>query len=149
MSKFHVILLILVAAILVVAIIVASVVLVDYRQRQGDRQRVQEMLEHKLPELEKQTAQAYRNAASTQLRAFKGPLAAYRLDVGKYPSTLRELRDRPANTPTWDGPYLDREIPSDPWGNPYQYRVSGDEIELWSFGPDGKDGTADDIRDGN
>jgi len=128
MSKYQVIVLVLVAAIVVVAAVAASLVFLQDRAYRDAASR------------------ARRNAASVQLQAFKAPLAMYRLDVGKYPSTLDELRNRPLNTPKWDGPYLNQEIPSDPWGNPYQYRLSGDKIDLWSFGPDGKNGTPDDIR---
>jgi len=51
----------------------------------------------------------------------------------------------------WDGPYVNQEtIPKDPWGNEYQYEYppthgSGDYPDIWSYGPDGEDGTEDDI----
>jgi general secretion pathway protein G len=51
----------------------------------------------------------------------------------------------------WDGPYLNSQlIPKDPWGNVYQYeyppqRGQGDYPDIWSFGPDGEDGTEDDV----
>jgi general secretion pathway protein G len=44
------------------------------------------------------------------------------------------------------------DVPKDPWGNPFRYRASGDDLhnkdsfDLWSAGPDGKDGTDDDIK---
>lgn len=92
------------------------------------------------------------NAAKTQIRAFKGPLAAYRLDIGDYPSSLEELRMQPADAAAaerWGGPYLDREVPLDPWRRPYQYRYPGqndpDMPDIWSAGPDGVDGSPDDI----
>ncbi len=56
-----------------------------------------------------------------------------------------------STTSRWDGPYLKKnEIPLDPWGNPYQYEYpsthgNGDNPDIWSFGPDGQDGTEDDI----
>ena len=53
------------------------------------------------------------------------------------------------NASKWQGPYLDKESPLDPWDNPYQYSYPGtrnqDRFDIWSFGPDGADGTADDI----
>lgn len=92
------------------------------------------------------------NAAKTQIRAFKGPLAAYRLDVGDYPPSLEALRTPPADAAAaerWAGPYLDREVPLDPWHRPYQYRYPGqydpDMPDIWSAGPDGIDGTQDDV----
>jgi len=53
------------------------------------------------------------------------------------------------NPSKWDGPYLDRDVPKDPWGNPYQYGSPGpynpDSFDVWSLGPDGVNGTQDDI----
>jgi general secretion pathway protein G len=146
MSKFQGLMLVLVGGILAVTIVVASVVVLDFKQRREERLWLHERLQQTSSEIAGKVDQANRNAASTQLRAFRGPLDAFRLDVGKYPSSFDELRIRPAKAQQWSGPYLNKEIPLDPWGNPYQYRVSEDKIELWSFGPDGKDGTPDDIR---
>lgn len=86
--------------------------------------------------------------AETQVRMFKTALQTYRLDVGRYPSTesgLGALQQAPADgsAPLWAGPYLDEELPADPWGNPYQYRdeaASGQEFTLFSFGADGAPG---------
>jgi general secretion pathway protein G len=79
-------------------------------------------------------------------------LAAYRLDIGDYPTSLEELRMQPADAAAaerWAGPYLDREVPLDPWRRPYHYRYPGqhdpDMPDIWSAGPDGVDGTQDDI----
>lgn len=98
---------------------------------------------------------AYMNAAKTQLNAFKTPLQAYRIDIGSYPSTsqgLEALRQPPSDlsSPTkWRGPYLETPVPLDPWGNPYRYEYPGryqaDAPDIWSYGPDGIDGTDDDI----
>ncbi len=98
---------------------------------------------------------AYVNAARSQIKAFKTPLNAYLLDIGDYPSSaqgLQALRYPPADLPDpskWNGPYLDSEIPLDPWGNPYQYEYPGrfdpSQPDIWSLGPDGIDGTDDDI----
>ena len=98
---------------------------------------------------------AYINAAKTQIRAFKGPLAAFRLDIGDYPSSqdgLEALRMPPSDAAAaerWAGPYLDREVPLDPWHRPYKYSYPGQHDpempDIWSAGPDGIDGTEDDI----
>lgn len=80
------------------------------------------------------------------------PLTAYNKDVGNYPSTeegLQALIQAPAGKQgRWRGPYL-RNLPEDPWGNPYQYRAPGTRnprsYDIWSNGPDGQSGTADDI----
>lgn len=98
---------------------------------------------------------AYMKAAETQIKAFKTPLQAYRIEIGDFPSTaqgLEALRAPPSNlaSPTkWNGPYLDSEVPLDPWGNPYRYEYPGkyqtDWPDVWSYGPDGVDSTDDDI----
>jgi general secretion pathway protein G len=84
-------------------------------------------------------------AARAQIDAFEKSLDQYRLDTGHYPTTeqgLNALNARPANEPKWQGPYLSKAIPSDPWGNPYQYRQPGEhgELDVWSFGKDGQPG---------
>jgi len=76
----------------------------------------------------------------------KTPLVAYRTSVGRYPSTeqgLQALISAPSGVKDWKGPYLeDREVPLDPWKNPYQYRYPGtqnpDSYDVWSLGPDGQ-----------
>jgi general secretion pathway protein G len=98
---------------------------------------------------------AYRNAARTQISAFDTPLQAYKMSIGDFPATgqgLDALRNTPSdlNDPTkWDGPYLGKEVPLDPWGNPYQYEYPGkyriDGPDIWSLGPNGIDGDEDDI----
>jgi type II secretion system protein G len=92
-------------------------------------------------------------SAQVQLRLLQNVLELYHLDMGDYPTTaqgLEALRQLPANLPNpakWDGPYLNKPVPPDPWDRPYQYEYSqGDEHpKAWSLGPDGRDGTADDI----
>ena len=98
---------------------------------------------------------AYINATKTQVKAFKTPLEAYRLDLGDFPATaqgLEALREVPSglrDQSKWSGPYLDSVVPLDPWGNPYQYECPGkydeNQPDIWSFGPDGIDNTDDDI----
>ncbi len=98
---------------------------------------------------------AYINAARTQIKAFKGPLQAYHLDINDYPTTaqgLDALREPPPDLPDptkWQGPYLDSAVPLDPWGRPYQYEYPGkhdpESPDIWSVGPDGVDGTDDDV----
>lgn len=78
----------------------------------------------------------------------KVPLTSYRIHMGQYPSTeegLQALINPPANrADRWRGPYIDgTRIPTDPWGNPYQYRFPGTRnqgsYDVYSFGPDGVD----------
>ena len=86
--------------------------------------------------------------------SMKTPLTGYRMAVGNYPTTaegLQALVTAPSGkADRWSGPYIEgNKVPLDPWGNPYQYAFPGtrnkDAYDLWSRGPDGQDGTADDI----
>jgi len=91
-------------------------------------------------------------AAKAQINAFEKALDQYRLDTGHYPATdqgLNALNTKPQNEPKWQGPYLSKAIPSDPWGNPYQYRQPGEhgEVDIWSFGKDGQSGGSGDAAD--
>lgn len=84
-------------------------------------------------------------AAKAQISLFETALDTYRLDVGKYPTTeqgLEALRTKPSDVEKWDGPYLPKEIPVDPWGKPYVYRSPGEhgEFDIISYGADGRAG---------
>jgi general secretion pathway protein G len=102
-----------------------------------------------------QQKQAAIRSTRAQVGLFKSPLDSYHLDMGSYPATddgLNALSQAPSNASNvanWAGPYLEGAIPSDPWGNPYQYQYPGsknaDKYDIWSFGPDGSNGTDDDI----
>jgi general secretion pathway protein G len=87
--------------------------------------------------------------AQTQVRMLKTALDTMRLDIGRYPSAEEglDLLVRAPSDPQlrlrWHGPYLEGELPPDPWGNPYQYGPTGRDlnaITLYSFGPTGKPG---------
>lgn len=93
-------------------------------------------------------ASSERAVARAQMSALSVALDAYRLDVGKYPPNLTELRQSSARR--WDGPYLPKDIPVDPWGYEYQYRVPGEDgqpYHLFSFGADGQLGGDDSDAD--
>jgi len=85
-------------------------------------------------------------AAKAQISSFMSALNTYKMDVGTFPSTeqgLQALRVRPSGLTQWSGPYLEKEIPPDPWGRPYIYRYPGehgDDPEIISYGADGKPG---------
>jgi general secretion pathway protein G len=93
--------------------------------------------------------------ARAQIEALEKALDQYRLDTRRYPSAeqgLEALITRPADEPNWNGPYLRKAIPKDPWGRPYVYRVPGQkaEFDLLSFGRDGKaGGSGEDADIGN
>jgi general secretion pathway protein G len=83
--------------------------------------------------------------ARAQIDALGKALDQFRLDSGHYPTTeqgLATLVARPANEAKWDGPYLMKGVPSDPWGNPYLFISPGEhgEYDLLSYGKDGKQG---------
>jgi general secretion pathway protein G len=90
--------------------------------------------------------------AETQIKMLKGALQTYRLDVGRYPTEeegLMALVQKPADARAaakWQGPYLDGELPLDPWSNAYQYanKPSGsNDFTLYSLGADGERGGSD------
>ncbi len=90
--------------------------------------------------------------AMAQINALGKALDQYRLDTGRYPTTeqgLAALVTRPANEPRWDGPYLKKNVPSDPWGNAYVYKQPGDhsEYDLLSYGKDGQPGGGGEASD--
>jgi general secretion pathway protein G len=83
--------------------------------------------------------------AKNQIDSFQKALVAYRLDVGSFPSTelgLDALVKAPAGVKKWAGPYLSKDVPLDPWGNPYVYRFPGQhgEYDILSLGHDGRPG---------
>jgi general secretion pathway protein G len=85
-------------------------------------------------------------AARTQIDNFQAALGAYKLDTGTFPTTeqgLQALRLKPADVPQWNGPYLPKDVPKDPWGTDYVYRYPGehgDEPEITSLGADRQPG---------
>jgi len=99
-----------------------------------------------VPRLFKHVAQAKQTAARAQISAFQTALGAYKLDTGTFPTTeqgLQALRTPPPGVNNWNGPYLPKEVPLDPWGRPYLYKYPGDhgdEPDIISYGADGKEG---------
>jgi len=84
-------------------------------------------------------------AARAQIEALAKALDTFRLDTGHYPSSAQSLvalRERPAGEAKWNGPYLQKDLPPDPWGKPYVYRTPGGkgDFDLISFGRDGAPG---------
>jgi len=97
------------------------------------------------PQYFAQIGKSNSKVARAQIESFGQALDQYRLDVGHYPSTeqgLLALRAAPEQVPRWQGPYLKRDIPEDPWGHAYVYRRPGQhgEYDLVSLGADGQPG---------
>lgn len=103
-----------------------------------------------VPKFTGRSEQARVTAAKTDIHQIETALDAFEVDTGRYPSSdegLGALVESPSNVKNWHG-YLKR-IPQDPWGNPYTYRYPGSHngtgFDLYSFGPDGREGGSDDI----
>lgn len=101
------------------------------------------------PAMFSKVGSSQRKAAQAQMQMLSTALDTYRLDVGTYPKELVELRK--GDAPGWDGPYLPRELPLDPWGQPYVYSTEGGDAEkpytLRSHGKDGREGGEGDDED--
>ena len=83
--------------------------------------------------------------AKAQISEFESVLDTFRLDVGRYPTAeegLQALRARPGTRERWDGPYLRKDVPLDPWQHPYVYRFPGQhgDYDLLALGADGQEG---------
>lgn len=92
-----------------------------------------------------QLGKAEVKAARAQISALEKALDHYRLDTGHYPTTeqgLVALVKKSGTEPKWAGPYLQKEVPLDPWGKPYLYKSPGQhgDFDLSSLGRDGKPG---------
>jgi general secretion pathway protein G len=100
-----------------------------------------------------QLSKSERQTAKAQIEGFSKALDAYRLDTGRYPTTelgLAALVTKPNNEAKWNGPYLQKQVPNDPWGKPYLYRAPGQngaDFDLISTGKDGEAGGDGDNAD--
>ncbi len=106
------------------------------------------------PTLFKKVGGAKRKTARAQIELLGTALDSYRLDNDTYPTTaqgLKALRVKPDGVKNWEGPYLPKNVPNDPWGNPYVYRCPGEhgEYDLSSYGADGQPGGEGDKADIN
>ena len=105
------------------------------------------------PNFIRQGEKAKVKAARAQVEMLGTALDTFRLDVGRYPTSqegLAALRQRPFGIDRWDGPYLKKDVPRDPWDHLYYYRAPGEggrPYELLSYGADGAPGGDGDNRD--
>lgn len=94
------------------------------------------------PQMFSRVDSAQVRTAETQMRMIETAINTFRLDVGYFPENLEELRE--SDRRGWDGPYFPREIPMDPWGNPYVYERTDEGNDrgftLTSLGRDGQEG---------
>lgn len=105
------------------------------------------------PRLLGQVSRSEAVAARAQMDALDKALQAYRFDNGRYPTSaegLSALTRAPAGAPRWRGPYLQGDVPLDPWDSPYQYRTpgrNGRDFDLVSLGSDRAAGGTGDAAD--
>jgi general secretion pathway protein G len=97
------------------------------------------------PKLFAQIGKSEVKVARAQVDALSKALDQYRIDTGHYPDSaqgLVALVAKPADEPRWQGPYLAKAVPADPWQRPYVYRSPGQhgEYDLMSLGRDGSPG---------
>ena len=97
-----------------------------------------------LPKMAGRGEEARQKAAITQISTFGTALGAYEVDNGFYPpgrEGLQALMVKPRNAMNWHGPYMEKDIPTDPWGKPYVYECPGRHnpsgYDLYATGPDG------------
>lgn len=99
-----------------------------------------------------QLGKSERGTAMAQMEALSKALDTYRLDIGHYPTSeqgLAALVIKPNDETRWNGPYLQKKVPLDPWGKPYIYRFPGQsgDFDLVSYGQDGQAGGQDAAAD--
>lgn len=99
---------------------------------------------------------ARRLSAASQIEVYRLALQSYYLDCGSYPTDsqgLEALWEKPLYHPVpagWNGPYVDREIQKDPWGNSFVYSTGRNRklpFTVMSYGKDGVEGGTGDGED--
>ena len=105
------------------------------------------------PKLFGKVGKGKQSAAKTQIEMLGQALDSYRLDTGHYPTTSEGLNALAVNPGAegWDGPYLKKALPNDPWGKSYQYQSPGThgDYDLFSYGADGAPGGEGENKDVN
>lgn len=96
-----------------------------------------------VPNLFKKVESSKRKITKTQIALIENAVKMFKLDVGRYPDTnegLQALLTQPANADNWDGPYLEKGLPKDPWKRNYIYECPGKHYtyDIFSFGADGE-----------
>jgi general secretion pathway protein G len=105
------------------------------------------------PRLIGSVGQSKPKIARAQIELFGAALDQYKLDTGTYPVSGHGLDAlvRNPGVANWNGPYLKKAVPRDPWGNPYKYGCCPGQYgdyDIWSEGADnapGGDGENADI----
>ncbi|MBE9573387.1 MAG: type II secretion system major pseudopilin GspG [Proteobacteria bacterium] len=99
------------------------------------------------PKLFTKVDKARIQTAKAQIELLSAAIDTYRLDMGKFPKSLDEIRR--SEDSRWEGPYLPKDVPLDPWSNPYVYKHPGKHgpYDIISYGQDGKPGGEGNDRD--
>jgi general secretion pathway protein G len=97
------------------------------------------------PRLMGRVGKAKQKSAQAQMEMLGTALDLFHLDVGRYPTEeegLAALFQKPGSSPAWAGPYLNKDVPKDPWGRDYVYKYPGEHgpYDLYSMGADGQPG---------
>jgi general secretion pathway protein G len=93
------------------------------------------------------------NKAKEDISQLVTAVKLFKLDTGRYPTTeegLKALREKPGDADNWHGPYLEKELGKDPWGQDYMYKSPGEhgDFDIMSYGADkalGGDGYNEDL----
>ncbi len=103
------------------------------------------------PRIMQNVGKGQQASAKAQIELLGAALDQFRLDTGRYPSTSEGLGALMLNPgeDSWDGPYLKKAVPKDPWKRPYNYKAPGDygDYDLYSYGLDGSSGGEKDNSD--
>ena len=109
-----------------------------------------------VPKFTGRSEQARVTAAGQDIARLEVVFDTFEIDNGRYPSSeegFQVLYEQPADADTWHGPYIKRGIPVDPWKNEYIYQYPGryneNGFDLYSLGPDGQEGSEDDVTNWN
>lgn len=101
------------------------------------------------PRMFRKVEGARQKTAKAQIELLCTAIDTFRLDMRRLPKDLDELVNKP-DDPNWEGPYLPKKVPLDPWGRPYVYKVPGDEgrdYDIISYGLDGTSGGEGENKD--
>ena len=103
-----------------------------------------------VPRLVGRTEEARKQAAKSDIEGgIALALDVYEADNGNYPQSLDDLTQKSTDARNWKGPYLKKGLPRDPWDHAYIYKYPGSHndssYDLFSGGPDGQEGTEDDV----
>jgi general secretion pathway protein G len=103
------------------------------------------------PRLFPKLGKGKQSTAKAQIELLGQALDQFRLDTGRYPTTQEGLSVLVTNQniEKWEGPYLKKSLPDDPWGKPYHYQCPGQhgEYDLFTYGRDGNPGGEGEDKD--